>query len=190
MWIGSAKNNETKPLGFESYTQPIKSLGINLSYKHENNDNLNFFIKIYKMDTKLNIWQTRDLTLFGRTMLVKTLGLSKLAYAASMLRVPEMVIKMVQEKIIKFLWKNKNDKIKRSVIYQSLSSGGLSFPTFRTVVKSLRSSWLGRFLNHTNESWQAIPNDSFNRYGGLPFLLKCNYDSKPLDNLLSFMVKC
>ena len=77
MWIGSAKNNETKPLGFESYKEPIKSLGINLSYKHENN----------KMDTKLNIWQTRDRTLFGRTMLVKTLGLSTLVYAASMLRV-------------------------------------------------------------------------------------------------------
>ena len=28
------------------------------------------------MDTKL--WQTRDLTLFGRTMLAKTLGISKL----------------------------------------------------------------------------------------------------------------
>ena len=87
MWIGSAKNHETKPLGFES-------LGINLSYKHKNNDNLNLFIKIYKMNTKLSIWQTRDLTLFGRTMLVKTLGLSKFVYAASMLRVPEMVIKL------------------------------------------------------------------------------------------------
>ena len=59
MWIGSAKNNETKPLGFESYKEPIKSLGIYLSYKH---DNLNFFTKIYKMDTKLNKWQTRDLS--------------------------------------------------------------------------------------------------------------------------------
>ena len=57
MWIGLAKNNETKPLGF-------KSLGINLSYKH---------------NTKLNIWQTRDLTLFGRTMLVKTLGLIQIS---------------------------------------------------------------------------------------------------------------
>ena len=38
-----------------------------------------------------------------------------------------------------------------------------------------------RFLNRTNESWQAIPNDSFNRYGGLPFLLKCNSDSKLLE---------
>ena len=45
MWIGSAKNNETKPLGFESYKEPIKSLGIYLSYKH---DNLNFFTKFTK----------------------------------------------------------------------------------------------------------------------------------------------
>ena len=48
MCICSPKNNETKPLGFESYKEPIKSLGIILSYKHENNDNLNFFTKIAK----------------------------------------------------------------------------------------------------------------------------------------------
>ena len=42
-WIGSTKNNEAKPLGFESYKEAIKSLGINLSYIHENNDNLHFF---------------------------------------------------------------------------------------------------------------------------------------------------
>ena len=53
MWIGSLKNNKTKPLGFEFYQEPIKSLGINLSYNHDNNNNLNFFVKIYKMDTKL-----------------------------------------------------------------------------------------------------------------------------------------
>ena len=49
-------------------------------------------------------------------MLVKTLGLSKLVYAASMPSVPEMVIKRVQEKIIKCFGENKlkNDKIKRS----------------------------------------------------------------------------
>ena len=29
MWIGSAQNNETKPLVCESYKKPIKSLGIN-----------------------------------------------------------------------------------------------------------------------------------------------------------------
>ena len=37
MWISSAKKNETKLSGF-------KPLGINLSYRHEKNDNLNLFI--------------------------------------------------------------------------------------------------------------------------------------------------
>ena len=27
-WTGSAKNTETKPVGFESYKEPTKSLGI------------------------------------------------------------------------------------------------------------------------------------------------------------------
>ena len=40
-------------------------------------------------------------------MLVKNLGLSKLVYATSMLRVPEMVIKRVQEKIPNFCGKTK-----------------------------------------------------------------------------------
>ena len=54
------------------------------------------------MDTKLNMWQARYLTLFEHTMLVKALGISKLVYAAFMLCVPDLVIKTVQEKIFKF----------------------------------------------------------------------------------------
>ena len=181
MWIGSAKNNKTKPLGFLPYQEPIKSLGVNLSYDQDRNNNLNFFVKIHKMDTKLNMWQTRDLTLYGRTMLVKSLGISKIVYAASMLRVPETVVKTVQDRIFKFLWKNKKDKVKRVVMYQPFSHGGVNFPNIHTAVKSLRLSWLGRFLNCTNETWQAIPNSYFNKCGGLPFLLKCNYDSKHFD---------
>ena len=64
--------------------------------------------------------------------------------------------------------KQKKDEVKRSVLYQPHSYGGLNFPNFHTVIKSLRLSRLGRFLNCTNESRQAIPNDFINRYGGLP----------------------
>ena len=63
------------------------------------------------------MWQMRDLTLHGRTMLVKSLGISKIVYAASMLNVPETVVKTVQDRIFKFLWENKIDKVKRAVIY-------------------------------------------------------------------------
>ena len=109
MWIGSNKNNRTKPMGFQSYQEPIKILGTHLLYDKDRIDSLNFFVKIYKMDAKLNMWQTRDLSLFGRTMLVKALGTSKLVYAASVLCVPEVVVKTVQERVLKFLWKNKGE---------------------------------------------------------------------------------
>lgn len=42
MWIGSAKNNKTKPLGFQSYQEPIKSLGAHLLYNQGADDSLNF----------------------------------------------------------------------------------------------------------------------------------------------------
>ena len=66
-------------------------------------------------------------------------------------------------------------------MYQPFSHGGLNFPNVLTVVKSLRLSWLGRFLNCSNETWQVIPNSYLNKYGGLSFLLKCNYNSKYFD---------
>ena len=40
-----------------------------------------------------------------------------IVHAASMLSVPRTVIKTVQDRIFKFLWKNKQDKVKRTVIY-------------------------------------------------------------------------
>ena len=109
-------------------------------------------------------------------MLAKAVGVSQLIYAASMLTVPEPVIQKTQAELFAFLWKNKKDEIKRQIIYQPTSDGGLNFMNFRTMVKSLRLSWLGRLLNGTNTNWKAIPNYFFNKYGGLSFLLKCNYD--------------
>ena len=191
MWIGSLKNNKTKPLEIDVPADPIKTLGTYLSNDRDKNNNLNFYLKIQKMETKLNIWLSRDLTLMGRTLLAKTLGVSKLVYAASMLTVPQEVIKRVQTKLFNFLWKNKKDKIKREVLFQETSKGGLNFPNFATTVKALRLSWIGRLLNSpTTDAWTAIPNAFFEKYGGLNFLLKCNYHIKKLDkNLPSFYLE-
>ena len=43
MWIGSAKNNITKPLSFQPYQEPMKS--ITRSYNQDRNNNLNFLPK-------------------------------------------------------------------------------------------------------------------------------------------------
>ena len=63
-----------------------------------------------------------------------------------------------------------------------LSRGGLGFPCFRTAIKALRLSWIGRLLNNSKDTWQGIPNHYFDKHGGLLFLLNCNYSVKNLDN--------
>ena len=78
-----------------------------------------FFIKIQKMETKLNIWVSRDLTLIGRTLFVKALRFSKLIYSTSMLTIVKEVIKRVEEKLFNFLCRDKQDKIKRCPISQA-----------------------------------------------------------------------
>ena len=107
---------------------------------------------------EINIWLSRDLTLFGRTMLAKSLGLSQLVYAASMLSVPEAAIQQTQRKLFAFLWKHKSDKVKRQILFRPLSKGGLNFPCFRTVIKALRFCWIGRLLSNPHDTWTAIPN--------------------------------
>jgi len=85
MWFGSLKNNGNKPLEFDCPKDRVRFLGTHLSYDQSENNNKIFVIKIKKMETKLNLWLSRDLTLFGTTLLVKSLGLSQLIYSSSML---------------------------------------------------------------------------------------------------------
>ena len=74
MWIGYSKHKKNnKILEFHSIKDPIKILGAHLSYNADKNNDANFFSKIRKMKAKLNLWQTRDLTLFGKSVLAKTL---------------------------------------------------------------------------------------------------------------------
>ena len=79
MWIGASKSSNAKILNFSCTKDPIKSLGTYLSYNEDKNNEENFVKKIRKMKIKLNLWLTRDLTLYGRAMLTKTIILVSLS---------------------------------------------------------------------------------------------------------------
>jgi len=52
------------------------------------------------------------------------------------------------------------------------NKGGLRAPSIDTMAKSLKLSEEENF----EDSWKAIPNYLRDKYGGLHFLLRCNYD--------------
>ena len=64
------------------------------------------------MQTKLDMWSSRDLTIFGRAMLIKTLGISQLIYSASNLDVPKELRTWSKQNLLSSSVKIKKIKLK------------------------------------------------------------------------------
>ena len=81
------------------------------------NNEMNFNLKIDKLETNLDIWKSIDLTLFGKVMIIKALGVSSLTYSASNINIPKDIISNIKGRLFRFIWKNKRDKIRREGLY-------------------------------------------------------------------------
>ena len=124
--------------------------------------------------------------MFGRVLIIKSLGISPLVYSASNVDVPAGLEDNVKRRLFQFLWKNKRDRIKRTELYQDYGNGGLRMLDFETMVKALRLAWIPRPLKPGFSNWKTVPDFFFRKCGGLNFLLTCNYNVKFLENLPKF----
>ena len=104
MWLCEWKDRADEPFGFKWPKEPINVLGVFFSYKQASANTLNFGKKILHFEKTLNTWQRRNLTLYGKINIVKTLGISKLIYSASMLPVPDHYIQEINKLIFNFIW--------------------------------------------------------------------------------------
>ena len=127
LWFGKWRNNRTTPLQLSWPRNPVKILGIYFSYDGKNDDDYNFNLKVQKLQTHLDMWSSRRLTLFGKVLIIKGLGLSQILYSASNINVPKDRAKTVKGKLFSFLWNKKRDKIKRESLYQIYDNGGIRF---------------------------------------------------------------
>ena len=133
------------------------------------------------------MWRSRDLTLFGKVLIIKSLGLSQLIYSASILNVPEEVARTtLKTKLFSFLWKSKRDKIKRTGLYQDLERGGIRMVDIDTRFKALKLAGILRLLIPGNQSWKTVPDYYLRQFGGLNFLPRFNYDAKYIKSIPLF----
>ena len=168
VWLGKWSKNRSTPLQLTWTHDPVKILGIHFSYDEKQNNYRNFAIKIQKLQTNLDLWKSRNLTLFGMVLIIKSIGLSQLVYSASNLNVPIDFTNDTQKKLFSFLWKKKKDKIKRECVYHE--KGVIRMPNLDLVLKALCLAWLPRLLNPVKQNWESIP-DHFS--GNLEALIFC-----------------
>ena len=116
----------------------------------------NFFNKIEEIKKVFNCWINRTLSVYGKIVIIKTLGLSKLSHLALVL--PDLnkkQLKQIESIIFKFLWGNKPDKVSREHAKLSEQAGGLGVVDIKSFRQALKFSWLRRCLN-TSAFWPNI----------------------------------
>ena len=83
----------------------------------------------------------------------------------------------------KFLWNDKGDKIKRKVMINDYPEGGLKMIDIAPFNKSLKATWIQKYLDPENHSkWKRLFDSDLVRYGG-EAILKGNLNKKDINNL-------
>ena len=125
MWLGSCRYSTSTPFGIAWPSEPI------YAFKK------NFEEKLNSMKKLLNLWRPRNLTLYGRITILKSLALSKLVYNTSVLTFPLEFASLVKAVISEFVW-NTKPKIKHTTIIGPKIKGGLDLPDFEIMNNALK----------------------------------------------------
>ena len=90
--------------------------------------------------TALNLWKRRQLTIFGRAEVVRTLAISKLMYLFNLLDPPESTVQYLKKLLSDFVWQGKKPKIKFTTLIAPNEMGGIRFPDIESRVKSTENT--------------------------------------------------
>ena len=123
----------------------LKICGIWYCNNLEREYKLNIRDKIDKLKSKIRLWKSRNLTFEGRSLIIKTFGLSQLIYGLQVYPLREESVKEIERCIFGFLWigckstaERGVDRIKRAVLKNEYAEGGLNMTDIECLDKSLK----------------------------------------------------
>ena len=88
----------------------VKILGVHFAYDIHTKQKLNINELISSIQLKLRIWRCRDLTIIGRTQIVKTFIIPIFLYRTSLISLDKEFVKEANKIIFDFIWKGKIDR--------------------------------------------------------------------------------
>ena len=92
------------------------------------------------------MWRSRNLTIYGRAEILRTLAFPKIPYVCNMLDPSKQFIDGVHKASINFIWKGKKLKVKYSTLIQDKLLGGISLPDLEARLRTQRLVWVKRLL--------------------------------------------
>ena len=90
------------------------------------------------MDEKLSLWKQRDLTMFGKVHVIRSIILPLFQYAFAHISIDKPFIDRIQKIIWEFVWEWKTCFVHKDICYLPRKMGGLNIPHFELYVKASR----------------------------------------------------
>ena len=169
LWIGSKIGHEQILVSGKKFKWPkykVKTLGLWLSTDPDTALRLNYNEKTENIRKLLSCWKYRRLTLLGKITVLKSLAASQLVYLLSPLRSNHHAIKEINDMFYHFLWNGKGYKIKRKVMINEPEYGGLKMIDLCSFNKSLKTTWVKKYLDTTNHGkWKFLFDLELENYG-------------------------
>ena len=138
--IGSYARCTSGPVNITWVADKLKILGVYLG--NANLEQANWADRVTKLETRLNLWRTRTLSLKGKSMIINTLGASGLWYTATVVNMPDWVHTRVSKAIWDFLWNGKTELVKRDTCRLPWQHGGLSVVNPLEKSRALKLQWV------------------------------------------------
>ena len=132
---------------------PIKCLGIYIGKDKQSCETLNWSGKLSQFESLLNIWQKRNLNIFGKVTVMNNLCFPKIMYACTVLPVPKHIFHKIEHLLNKFVWHGKS-QINRKCTINTIENGGLNIIDLRSKIQSLKVTWLLRWIK--NPLWKPV----------------------------------
>ena len=126
------------PVAINWTSAKIKVLGVYIG--NENLDEANWRPRLDSIEKCLASWQSRSLSYQGKALVLNALVLSRVWYLASLIHMPDWVLRELNSLCFKFFWSGKRDLVARAVVNQPTDLGGFAvvntqFKTFALLVQ-------------------------------------------------------
>ena len=168
----------------------IKILGVYFSLNSALLSSQNFDRVLLSFKRILNMWKSRNLTLFGKNIVLKSLALSKVLYITTMLIPPKTFLDEVKTEIVKFIWSNRKPKIAYKVLISKKQYGGIDLPDIFSRIKTQHIMLIKRLLEESLTPWKVVPALYLDKIGGRENI-RSNFDFKKIpSNIPDFYKYC
>ena len=154
MYIGPWKSKDPEFKEISWTNTYVKTLGINHGYHIPEQEV--WMEKINKMKNCIQVWKSRDLTLKGKVLIIKTFLISQINYEIEMKSIPKNIVKEIDKILWNFLWNGKQPLVNKQTICLEVEKGGLNMINLNTFIQAKHIKIIHKIINSETQHWNMI----------------------------------